>query len=489
MQLRFSSNYQHVWGLAFGALFALGVSVTSGQDSAELDLFREMHGELRQRMENDLDDATKFLNAKIAAEPNSVDLNVLRHSLAARLASERRFDEANQQFGQLLDFQIERVKEGESQFGIWMTIQSLRKIAEQSGNDDVLRLAVDRGLEALGALPRDHEPQPLVPLSQLTVLKAQLMANDGKPDQAMLLVTKELKRLSGLNESESSTEETAQALVRMLRSLTSADRGNDSWRETFIPQLDRVVTDALDQYPQSQVLQNSYAETQFLMITQWDQDDPDATKQRIETVTKRLASAAIKNVSARATLRRIQVHKERMEAVKPVSSLVGKPAPDWDIDAWVNAKGVTEEGLRGKVLLIDFWAMWCGPCVATFPHLRQWREEFGDRGFEIVGVTQYYNFQWDDENKRASRASEDVSPAEERETLKSFLEHHRLKHPVIVSPEDSEMGSQYGVRGIPHVVLVDRQGIVQFVKTGAGADTAKQIHDKIKELVAKQGPT
>ena len=111
-----------------------------------------------------------------------------------------------------------------------------------------------------------------------------------------------------------------------------------------------------------------------------------------------------------------------MESMKPVSSLVGKPAPEWDIDAWVNADSTTQESLKGKVVLIDFWAMWCGPCIATFPHLREWREEFGEQGFEIVGVTQYYNFEWDPENKRGIAGPRRRSRARRTGDIGQFLE-------------------------------------------------------------------
>jgi thiol-disulfide isomerase/thioredoxin len=484
MQVRFDATSSSMLALAFVLFVGLqfGGIVSLAQES-DLDAFRKLHSELRERMDADLGDATEYLESKLTAAPDSADLNVLRHSLASRLIEERNFKEANRQFAKLLDFQIKHVDQTENQFGIWMTIQSMQGIASKSGSDTELQAAVNRGLEALATIGSEHDPQPWIPVSQLTVLKAQFMVDADKADQARALVQEQLDQLTNINDSEQASEETMQALVRMLRSLTSPDRGNDAWRDQYIKELDDVVATAIDRYPDSLPLQNDYADTQFLMITQWAQDDPEATKQRIEAVTKKLALVAIRNVSVKATLRRIEVHKERMEAVKPVASLVGKPAPEWDIDAWVNAEEKTQESLQGKVVLIDFWAMWCGPCIATFPHLREWRQEFGDKGFEIVGVTQYYNFEWDEENKRASRSQEDVTSEQERETLASFLKHHQLEHPVFVNPEHSQMGSEFGVSGIPHVVLVDREGVVQLVKTGAGEATAQEIHAKIKELV------
>ena len=152
----------------------------------------------------------------------------------------------------------------------------------------------------------------------------------------------------------------------------------------------------------------------------------------------------------------------------------------------MNVFELDREALKGKVVLIDFWAMWCGPCIATFPHLREWREEFGEDGFEIVGVTKYYNFSWDEETSRASRSTDEVGPQEERESIDKFLQHHELQHPVMVTPKNSEMSAQYGVQGIPHVVLLDQQGVVQLVKTGAGEATANEIEAKIRELLGNK---
>ena len=464
-------------------LWLLTSSDSMGQDPG-LEEFRRLHSELRQQMDEDLDQAVVYLNAQIQKQPESADLQVLRHSLASKLTDERRYSEAIDQYKKLLDYQITNLKAQENQYGVGMTLQSLGEVTDLANRDDALENAVDQSLKAFLTLPAD-QPRAWAPLSQLIVLKAHALVDDNQSDAATTAVANHLSKLENACTDSQASESTMYACIALLKSLTTSDRNNDTWREVYIAKLEAACATAFERYPKSMRLQNDYAETQYLMITQWDQDDPDATAERIKLVFNKLSAPALSNRSVNAILRRIEVHRERMEAAKPVASLVGQPAPEWDIDGWANTVGVTRTSFEGQVVLLDFWAMWCGPCIATFPHLREWREEFGDQGFEIVGVTQYYNFEWDSEQKRASRANGQVTPQQERETLASFLKHHKLEHPVMVSPKDSQMSSQYGVQGIPHAVLIDRKGNVQLVKTGAGPATAKEIHDKIKELVAE----
>lgn len=458
-------------------------SSSRAEDAPPVDTFRQQLNDLRERMDQDLADAAEYLESQIAKDPNSEDLNILRHTVATRFFEQQKYKEATSQFEKLLEFQCKHSEKPANQFGILMTVQSIQDLTRESGNDAALETAIDRGIEALSSADLQDQQTPLLPLSQLVVLKAHFLVADDHQDDASALVQSVLDKLVAANAAEDADEETMLALVRMLRSLTTADRENDAWREKFITLLDTTVTSAMDTYPASAAIQSEYAETQYLLITQWRQDDPDAMTERIKEVGDKLGSIAIRNASVRAILRRLDLHQERIAAVKPVDSLIGKPAPPWDVDAWVDTSQTTQASLKGKVVLLDFWAMWCGPCIATFPHLREWRKEFADQGFEIVGVTQYYNFDWDAEKSQASRSKDEVPPPTERFAIAKFLEHHNLQHPVLVTPKESEMSSEYGVRGIPHVVLIDRQGVVQLVKTGAGEATAKEIHAKIKELI------
>ena len=459
----------------------MGPLILQGQDPA-LEAFRQMHAELREQMAEDLDQAIVYLDAQIEKQPESSDVQVLRHSLASKLSEESRYVEAMEQYQKLLDYQIAHLEQQEQQYGLGMTLRSLAEVSDLANRSGNIESAVDKALTAFRALPAET-PRAWDPLSQLVVSKAHSLVEDNRADDAATGVAQHVEAIEAACKQTDSTESTMHAHVALLKRLTNSNRNNDQWREKYIGKLEAACNSGFERFPKSMRLQNDYAETQYLMITQWGQDDPEANEKRIETAYAKLSLPAISNRSVNAILRRIEVHRERMQAAKPVASLVGQPAPEWEIDGWANTVGVTRKSFEGQVVLLDFWAMWCGPCIATFPHLREWREEFGDQGFEIVGVTQYYNFEWDAEQKRASRASGEITPQKERETLASFLEHHQLEHPVMVTPKNSQMSSNYGVKGIPHAVLIDREGTVQLVRTGAGPDTAKEIHDKIKELL------
>ena len=115
------------------------------------------------------------------------------------------------------------------------------------------------------------------------------------------------------------------------------------------------------------------------------------------------------------------------------------------------------EKLKGKVVLLDFWATWCVPCIAQFPTLRQWQEKYGPRGLVIVGVTNH-----------SSQTSEDV---------RAYLAKDKLPWPIAIDTQ-SRTHMDFGVSPIPHTFVIDQAGNV--VLSHIGGKNIVEIEKKIE---------
>ena len=99
-----------------------------------------------------------------------------------------------------------------------------------------------------------------------------------------------------------------------------------------------------------------------------------------------------------------------------------------------------QAGLAGQVVLVDFWATWCGPCVAEIPRVRDLYDRYHDRGFQVVGV----------------------SLDDDHDALEAFVADHEIPWPIIVDARDEAGGlaRRYGITAIPTMILVGRDGTV-----------------------------
>ncbi len=135
-------------------------------------------------------------------------------------------------------------------------------------------------------------------------------------------------------------------------------------------------------------------------------------------------------------------------------------APDFSAPDVATGKVITLSGLKGKVVLVDFWATWCGPCRMAIPHLIELQKEFGTKGVQIVGVS-----------------LDQKGPA----VVKPFMKSWKMNYPTIMDA-DGQLASQWGgIRGIPSLFLVDKKG--KIVQNFVGYQPKEALLGPIKRLL------
>ena len=154
----------------------------------------------------------------------------------------------------------------------------------------------------------------------------------------------------------------------------------------------------------------------------------------------------------------------------------GSLAPGLSIAQWIGSEPKTLEDLRGKVVLLDFWYTWCGPCIKTFPRLRSWDRKYAKKGLVIVGVTGY----------TGNIKNEAATKPEEYEYILKFLKRHRLRYLIALQDDKTSTESEYGVGAYPTTVLIDRKGIIRYIGVGAGAEENANLGSMINKVIKEE---
>jgi thiol-disulfide isomerase/thioredoxin len=155
-------------------------------------------------------------------------------------------------------------------------------------------------------------------------------------------------------------------------------------------------------------------------------------------------------------------------------SLLGAAAPEISVRDWLVGEPATLETLRGRVVLLEFWATWCKPCKEMFGKLKGLDKEYSVRGLEILALTRHYF---------AYRGTAD-SQAEELELMRKTVEEHGLEFRVGVS-ETERTQELYGATGMPTLCLIDRRGIVRYAHFGGGDD--QRFNEILNRCLDEQG--
>lgn len=143
-----------------------------------------------------------------------------------------------------------------------------------------------------------------------------------------------------------------------------------------------------------------------------------------------------------------------------------RPAPDFSLKD-LAGNPLSKESLKGKIVLLDFWATWCVPCRKAMPGLQSLHQKFAGQGFAVVGI----------------------SIDEGGETkVKKYVASKKIIYPIAVDSEKSPAWDAFRIKAVPAAYLLDREGRIVAQWTGAAART-KELEGKLEELLAAERTT
>lgn len=147
--------------------------------------------------------------------------------------------------------------------------------------------------------------------------------------------------------------------------------------------------------------------------------------------------------------------KEKKQAIK------GDEAPDFTLSD-TNGSNVRLSDLRGKVVLIEFWATWCPPCRESIPAMNEIYKRYSERGLVILGISV----------DKGQNVTDD---------LRAFVREYSILYPVLI--DSKNINNLYGVYSIPTTLLIDKEGKVVLKNIGFSPELEDKLSKEIERLL------
>ena len=199
-------------------------------------------------------------------------------------------------------------------------------------------------------------------------------------------------------------------------------------------------------------------------------NDSVATLHELRRLALALPSAGLYDSALRALHRHGEIFNPASAAFNDTG---GDPlAPELTVDQWVEQQPVKLSDLRGQVVLLDFWATWCGPCVVTIPKLNALHRKYKERGLFVLGLTRF----------EGSAEGQEMTQAQELDFLRQFRKKFGSPYGYAVA-DSYDNSHNYGIASLPTAVLIDRRGRVRHFVVGVYSGSDRELTSMVEKLL------
>ncbi|MBV9405720.1 MAG: TlpA family protein disulfide reductase [Acidobacteriaceae bacterium] len=302
-------------------------------------------------------------------------------------------------------------------------------------------LATLLGLAALGAIAAWAQSYGEPPTPRVVAYVQDALQHGDLASAAALVA--QYRRLNG------DTPEALDALSWEARGELAAGHLDDAWK--YASEVKRAAEGALgtrklDAEPYLPIALGSAYEVEAQVLVQ--------QHKRAEAL--QLLRSALRTWRETSIAERLQKNLNEL-------TLVGTPVPRLEETAWIGSKPALLSTLRGKAVLLFFWAHWCVDCKAEAPVIAQLATEFSSKGLVVLAPTRLYGYTADDDHPAASK---------ETAFIEKVYAHYYAAVPNAGVPLSSANFERFGVSTTPTIVLVDQRGIVRLYRPGAMEEAA-----------------
>lgn len=168
-----------------------------------------------------------------------------------------------------------------------------------------------------------------------------------------------------------------------------------------------------------------------------------------------------------------KTYQKALDAAVLRAKVYEAAVPPLEVLDYVDTPRLNLPDLKGKVVMLDFFAHWCAECIQGVPSINTLQEKYGARGFAVLGVTKYYGYFGERQG---------ISRGEELAALKGLKAQLHLRYGLVVTAP--QVQERYGVAALPTIVLIDRKGMIRLIDTGY---SERRIEKVIAGLINEAG--